>query len=151
MSRSNNQLPCEPVSNAEFCKAQLICCRNERLANCDSPQILPDTGDVCICMRCLTICVCVCVGVCACVEPNRELNKRLTQPESGADYLMTGWLCARARARAACDVCPQMWVCGCLDGGIKHQPIIWISLWTAWLPEDGFKIEKKKLYFKAAV
>lgn len=25
----------------EFCKAQLICYRNERLANCDSPQTLP--------------------------------------------------------------------------------------------------------------
>lgn len=38
MSRFNNQVPCAPLSNAEFCKVQLICYRNERLANCDSPQ-----------------------------------------------------------------------------------------------------------------
>lgn len=44
--RFNNQLPCEPLSNAEFCKVQLICYRNERLANCDSPQ--PVHPSVCL-------------------------------------------------------------------------------------------------------
>lgn len=57
MSRFNNQLPCKPLSSAE--KAQLICYRNERLANCDSPQTLLG----CLHLHEISehVCLCVCV------------------------------------------------------------------------------------------
>lgn len=102
MSRFNNQLPCEPLSNVEFCKAQLICCRNERLANCDSPQILP---------WCLHLCetsesVCVSAWVCECAAWGAVKWKANKQLERDADSSGTGW---PARVHAC------MW-CGCVEG-----------------------------------
>lgn len=125
MSRFNNQLHCEPLSNAEFCKAQLICCRNERLANCDSPQILrrPEMSAFVwdIWMR-----VCVWAWGAAKWKANKQL-------ESDADSLMTGRP-ARVHAcmwRVCTDECSvEGWVRGLKDTtSINQLPINCMIVW----------------------
>lgn len=88
MSRFNNQLPCEPLSNAEFCKVQLICYRNERLANCNSPQ--PVHPSVCLLWK-----------------PEGQENERQQQPESDANSLVT---VSAVRVRASMKSVWCVWI-----------------------------------------
>ncbi len=105
VSRFNNQLPCEPLSNAEFCKAQLICCRNERLANCDSPQILP-RPEMSAFVWDIWMCVCV---------PEGQQNERLTNSLRVMQILW--WLPGLLVYMHVCDVC--VYSCGCVEDWVR--------------------------------
>lgn len=110
MSRFNNQLPCEPLSNAEFCKAQLIRRRNERLANCDSPQILPPCLHLYETSERLCECVCVCWAWGA---AKWKANKQL---QSGAESSASGWPCSRACTYVTRVYrCVRVQTCVCVD------------------------------------
>lgn len=100
MSRFNNQLPSEPISNAEFCKVQLICSKNERLANRDSPQPVD-------------------LSVCLLREPEGQWNERQQQPESDANSVVT---VSAVRVRASMETawCGARGCC-CVHGSAGEE------------------------------
>lgn len=120
MSRLNNQLTCEPLSNAEFCKAQLICCRNERLANREFTTGSAATSLVCICERFVRVCV-VCMSG-AWGAAKWKTNKQL---ESDTDSLRTCWGSSR----------------------VLHQSDFLVSAETAGFCESESKFWGKKCFY----
>lgn len=130
MSRFNNQLPCKPLSNAEFCKVQLICYRNERLANCNSPQPVH-------------------LSVCLLWEPEGQENEKQQQPESDANSLGT-ILAVLVRASMKS-------VCVCIDVGVRmaqQERNVWgdhfkpedkdaSAGWSSYIPSNKHQYNEK--------